>query len=335
MTNYKADIMKNRLTALCVCTLMAILSMAIYGISDKYYELSAPVVVTLSSEQLEGADHTDAEKCDDRDLWEDGDETYSYSFSQADTETVSVINFPIDINIATAEELTNIKGIGISAAEKIISYRENNGYFHSVDELLNVDGIGEKTLDKMRKFIYVSAEFEEITTISPDVSEEISETASAITFPIDINIATAEELINIKGIGISTAEKIISYRENNGYFHSVDELINVSGIGEKKLKNIRKYVYISPEFTVETIETTIADEEITETALTDNIKSIELNSATKEELMQINGVGEVTADAIVEYAQTVGFSEVSDLLNVKGIGEKKLEKIAPYVYVEK
>ncbi len=322
--------MKKAYTAACICILISILSMAFYGISDKFSEKIIPTVVTLSGEQLEGISYTDATKYDDSDLWENGDETYSYSQNKSDTETAAQVNFPIDINIAAAEELTNISGIGISTAEKIISYRENNGYFHSVDELLNIDGIGEKTLDKMREFICISPEFEEAIT-STTIPEETSVTVSIVNFPIDINIAAAEELTNISGIGISTAEKIISYRENNGYFHSVDELLNVDGIGEKTLDKMREFICISPES-----EETVTIPEVSETvSAAENTPVIELNSATKEELMQINGIGGVTADAILEYAQTVGFSDVSELLNVKGIGEKKLEKISPYVYVEK
>ena len=52
--------------------------------------------------------------------------------------------FAIDINTATAEEFRSIKGIGEKKAERIISYRDENGKFESVDELKNVKGIGDK-----------------------------------------------------------------------------------------------------------------------------------------------------------------------------------------------
>ena len=61
----------------------------------------------------------------------------------------------INLNTATAEELQTISGIGAKRAEDIIAYRESHGGFQSVDDLKNVSGIGDKTLDKIRESLYV------------------------------------------------------------------------------------------------------------------------------------------------------------------------------------
>jgi len=58
--------------------------------------------------------------------------------------------------------------------------------------------------------------------------------------PIGINSAGAEDLKAIEGIGDELAGRIISYRESNGGFKSLDELDYVKGIGKKKLANIKK-----------------------------------------------------------------------------------------------
>ena len=62
----------------------------------------------------------------------------------------------INLNTATAEELQTISGIGAKRAEDIIAYRESHGGFQSVDDLKNVSGIGDKTLDKIRESLYVA-----------------------------------------------------------------------------------------------------------------------------------------------------------------------------------
>ncbi|MFI5359269.1 MAG: helix-hairpin-helix domain-containing protein [Halanaerobiales bacterium] len=61
----------------------------------------------------------------------------------------------ININTADASELQKLTGIGPGKAKSIIDYRNKNGPFKSVDDLLNVSGIGEKTLEKIRDEIVV------------------------------------------------------------------------------------------------------------------------------------------------------------------------------------
>lgn len=62
---------------------------------------------------------------------------------------------------------------------------------------------------------------------------------------------------------------------------------------------------------------------------------IDLNRADINELMSLSGVGPVLANAIIEYRKTHGlFKNSTDLINVKGIGAKKLEKIAPFIEIK-
>lgn len=67
----------------------------------------------------------------------------------------SVSSSLININIASVEELTTLPGIGESKAQNIINYREENGYFKAIDEIKNVNGIGEATFDQLKKYITV------------------------------------------------------------------------------------------------------------------------------------------------------------------------------------
>ncbi|MBR6513020.1 MAG: helix-hairpin-helix domain-containing protein [Clostridia bacterium] len=65
------------------------------------------------------------------------------------TETTAPAYTKVNINTATAEELETLSGIGPAKAQAIVAYRETNGPFSSVNELVNVSGIGEKTLAKI------------------------------------------------------------------------------------------------------------------------------------------------------------------------------------------
>lgn len=59
---------------------------------------------------------------------------------------------------------------------------------------------------------------------------------------ISLNTATAAELETLKGVGAATAQAIITYREQNGGFRTVDDLLNVSGIGPAKFAAIKDSV---------------------------------------------------------------------------------------------
>ena len=56
----------------------------------------------------------------------------------------------VNINTAGVEELMSLPGIGKAYAERIVEYRQKNGPFKKVEDLLNVRGIGEKTFDRIR-----------------------------------------------------------------------------------------------------------------------------------------------------------------------------------------
>ena len=61
----------------------------------------------------------------------------------------------IDLNAATAEELCTLKGIGPVKAQAILDYRDAYGGFVSVEELLEVKGIGESTYAKIKDYLYI------------------------------------------------------------------------------------------------------------------------------------------------------------------------------------
>jgi competence protein ComEA len=59
----------------------------------------------------------------------------------------------VNINSATAEQLTTLPGVGPKLAARIVEYRQKSGGFKSVQELLNVQGIGEKNLQKIQGYL--------------------------------------------------------------------------------------------------------------------------------------------------------------------------------------
>jgi len=70
-------------------------------------------------------------------------------------EETQAVTFPIDINAASEAEFQALPGIGEVLAQRIVAYRQEHGPFHAVEELLNVEGIGEKRIAQILDLITI------------------------------------------------------------------------------------------------------------------------------------------------------------------------------------
>jgi competence protein ComEA len=213
-------------------------------------------------------------------------------------EASKPVVFPLDLNCCSEKELQMLPGIGPSKAKAIIEYRNDNGYFRSVKELLAVKGIGEKTLANLEELVKVDSE---------------QETSSLQYRAIDINKASVEELTGIKGVGIAKAVAIVEYRESHGPFVFEGDLLEVPGIGPANLTEI--VLEIAP----------LQKEKKTSTRLS-------INNSTQKELESLPGIGPVLASRIIDYRNEKGrITCMDELLQVKGIGEKIAERIGELI----
>ena len=119
-------------------------------------------LINLASGLTTYADH---DRINQAALLQDGDYFYIPTIDQVIPETATNapkdrsndgeldFEYPFDLNDATQDALESLPGIGPTKAKEIIAYREKMGRFSAVDELLNVPGIGQTTLETIRDYL--------------------------------------------------------------------------------------------------------------------------------------------------------------------------------------
>jgi competence protein ComEA len=78
--------------------------------------------------------------------------------SAARQTKASVPASPVNLNTATQAQLESLPGIGAKAAQRILEFRQKNGGFKKIEDLMNVKGIGEKNFLKLKPYISVSGQ---------------------------------------------------------------------------------------------------------------------------------------------------------------------------------
>jgi competence protein ComEA len=155
----------------------------------------------------------------------------------------------LDLNQASRAELRLIPGIGDALAQRIIDSRAQRGPFKSVDELRRVSGIGPKTLERIRPYIYIVPGESFVAESEDAVPEPMTKTAAAsrkeaqLSGSININRADQAELQKLPGIGPKLSQRILDERAK-APFKAVEELRRVPGIGPKTLEKVRPYVVV-------------------------------------------------------------------------------------------
>lgn len=147
----------------------------------------------------------------------------------------------IDLNQADVNSLRQLPGVGPNLAARIVDHRNKNGPFAKIDDLQAVHGIGPTTLERLRYMVMVSSTGESLTP-APPIQTLRSGPKSTPSTPIDINMATAQQLMGLPGIGATMAERIIEDRNTNGLFNTVNDLTRIRGIKSKTLEKLLPYI---------------------------------------------------------------------------------------------
>lgn len=179
------------------------------------------------------------------------------NFSKSE-EFISTIDVDNSINLQTEETTieeqkikvyitgeVNVPGVfEISEGERIEDLIKHAGGVTLDANLSNVN-LAYKLEDGQKVYI-PNKEEKDVIILSTENGENVIQESQEKekSGKVNINTANIEKLCEVPGIGEAMAKRIISYREENGKFKTIEDIKNVSGIGDKKLENMKEFIVI-------------------------------------------------------------------------------------------
>ncbi|WP_458627403.1 ComEA family DNA-binding protein [Winogradskyella sp. PC D3.3] len=216
--------------------------------------------------------------------------------------------------------ITDYKGytLGLSNEEidRLHKFRESDQWVNSAKQFQEVTKVSDSLLDAISPYfkfpVWVTkpkVKYQEYTKAHSNATKPKS-----FTQKIDLNIATADQLKRVYGVGEKLSERIIKYRNRlKGGFAADIELSEIYGLSPEVIERIKE------DFTVKTPRA---------------IKTLNLNTATRDELVTIKYIDyEIAHSIIEERTLREGFRYLDELSKVQDFPIKKIEIIKLYLHL--
>jgi competence ComEA-like helix-hairpin-helix protein len=230
---------------------------------------------------------------------------------------------PNKVNVTTLDKM----GLPTFVVVNWMKYLEAGGRFHSFSDIKKIYGLDSVALHQMKPFV----DFSDYSDGSSNITKQstfadrskssekegfrvhnISGAASHVddeSLKIDINIASAEEFQEIRGIGDVYSNRIVAFRKLLGGFYTVDQIKEVYGISEELFNEISSNLELK----------------------NGPFRKIEVNHASLKELKKHPYINFYQARDIIECRKQYGMIEVPEVLKqYSSFDDKTFEKILPY-----
>ena len=234
----------------------------------------------------------------------------------------------VDINTASESALMEVKGVGPATAKKIIASRP----YASLDELTKA-GLTAKKIESLKPMLTVGVAAVPASTRSTKKDTSPRAADKPVGGPVDLNTADKSAIEDLPGVGPSLAGSIIAARP----FKSIDDLQKVKGVGPAKFAKLKDHVTVGS-----TAAPAAAAPAATKPAAKGTSSStannklapgqvVNINTASKEQIESLPGIGPVKAQAIIDGRPYV---KTEDIMKVRGIKQGIYHKIVDHITVQ-
>jgi competence ComEA-like helix-hairpin-helix protein len=236
---------------------------------------------------------------------EENAEVYQYEPTQTKDFTKGAL-FAFDPNTLTIEGWQRL-GLSERTSKTIEKYRSKGGKFFKPEDLKKIWGLPEGFYERVKNYISiasVSKQFEQANFSKP-VYEKLEKKIASV----NINEADTAAFIALPGIGSKLAFRIVNFRDKLGGFYSVEQIGDTYGLPDSTFQKIKPYLKLDGD-----------------------VKKLNINTATKDELKLHPYIKWNLANAVVEYRNQHGnFKSLEELKNIAVIDEVTFAKIVHYL----
>jgi competence protein ComEA len=275
----------------------------VYGITAADYDRLKDFI------ELDDANNWDRKE---QKYWDNNDHKTDFrkgaAFGNAPQIAVNLKQF--DPNTATESDLLGL-GLDEKTVKNMLKYRQSGGIFRKKEDLKKLYGFSDIDFIRIEQFVQIAdnQSFVKGTSVTSQNEANNKNTDKPTLTVLDVNKATEEELLALRGIGRTFAARIITQREKIGGFATIEQLKEVYGLPDSTLQNIAPYLKLT----------------------TPVYRKIHVNKATPDALAHPY-MTRKQAEALVRYRLNHGdFKNINDVKLTGVFGDANLDKLKPYI----
>lgn len=221
--------------------------------------------------------------------------------------------FYFDPNTISVDDWKKL-GVREKTANTIRNYISKGGRFYKPEDIGKIWGLHKDEVQKLLPYVRIEGKQTSDKNKYPDWEKgKTYEKPTYSIVPVDINRSDTAAFIALPGIGSKLAARIVAFREKLGGFYKIEQLAETYGLPDSTFQKIKSRLVISIS----------------------NIKKLNINTATIDELKAHPYLRYNIANAIVQYRMQHGnFSSVNDIKKIMMITDEIFDKAAPYLTIK-